>query len=222
MKNKLTAMYRKLVNFFTGFKTVLMKERAVYSVLAAAIICCVLASLTDSLKIPAVTFLVHAGRAVSVIMALSYVAQKWLNFNQMLFGSFTGMLRVCTSSSKEKSIKKMRFVLKIIFGLIKPMPAPIFFIAYCFSHQKRIGVIEIDVIFAILGTVIWTFINRRNLVSKYNASLEYEADSAWTEIFAEDDEAWIRANILIGRLAIPALLIIINAVIVGIIYKFII
>lgn len=223
MKNKLTAMHRKLVNFFSGFKTALEKGRDVYSVVAAAIIFYFLVVATDPLEIPAVTFFVHAGMAVSIVMALSYVVKKWLDFNQQLFSSFTGILRICSSSSKERSIRKLRFTLKMIFGLIKPLPAPIFFVLYCFSHQKRIGVLEIDVIFAIFGTVIWTFINRRNLVIKYNASLEYEADSAWAEIFAEEDDlAWLRANILIGRLAIPAILLILNLAIIWLIVTFII
>ena len=127
-------------------------------------------------KPAALQILVCAVRTVAVIFALSYVARTWFSLNQAFLGLWSGAAALCTR--RYRMLKKIRQWIKIGIGVVKPLPAPVFYMVFCFANHRTQEELETCCIVAVIATVAWIFLEWETLIENYACSLRQEADDA--------------------------------------------
>ena len=164
----------------------------------------------------ALQILVCAVRTVAVIFALSYLARTWFSLNQVFLGLWSGAAALCTR--RYRMLKKIRQWIKIGIGVVKPLPAPVFYMVFCFANHRTQEELETCCIVAVIATVAWIFLEWETLIENYACSLRQEADDAEYRLLNPSGEVvQIRAGELFYRLSIPVLLLVLNvAIMLGI------
>ena len=167
-------------------------------------------------KPAALQILVCAVRTVAVIFALSYVARTWFSLNQAFLGLWSGAAALCTR--RYRMLKKIRQWIKIGIGVVKPLPAPVFYMVFCFANHRTQEELETCCIVAVIATVAWIFLEWETLIENYACSLRQEADDAEDRLLNPSGEVvQIRAGELFYRLSIPVLSLVFNvAIMLGI------
>ena len=143
-------------------------------------------------KPAALQILVCAVRTVAVIFALSYVARTWFSLNQAFLGLWSGAAALCTR--RYRMLKKIRQWIKIGIGVVKPLPAPVFYMVFCFANHRTQEELETCCIVAVIATVAWIFLEWETLIENYACSLRQEADDAEDRLLNLSGVVQIRAG----------------------------
>ena len=131
--------------------------------------------------IPWVRIIFHAVAAIVASMTLAWIGLPWATLAHDRMGDWISVIYFCSNIRRRGLLLKLRRINTNFFKYTQPFIGAILYIVYASDWEKyqaeyyqrnvQTGQLTVDIIFSIIGVIIWTIIFNSNMISgKYTLS----------------------------------------------------
>lgn len=150
--------------------------------------------------IPWVRIIFHAVAAISISMILSWIALLWASIAREIMGAWVSIVSYPFPRKRKKIIRFWREGFTAIFRWIQPFLGSMLYIRYSYKweyyqaeYYKRAvqaTQLRVDIIFSIIGGILWIVIYHSMMIDKRYLASPKEAVNEFRELLlaCEDEE----------------------------------
>lgn len=128
--------------------------------------------------IPWVRIIFHAVAAITISMIVAWIGLAWAYIVCDRMGDWISMVYLLSGQRKKGVLKRLRRINIILFKYVQPFLGAILYITYSYNweryqakyYERNIQTVQllIDIIFSIIGSIIWMIIFRTDMISDHN------------------------------------------------------